>query len=42
MPEGTLFRVLERREKWWRVELRNGLNGWAYSDWIRCCKNAEQ
>jgi hypothetical protein len=38
MPAGTMFRVRERRDPWWFVELRDGTTGWAHSRWIRCCK----
>jgi hypothetical protein len=38
MPAGTLFLVREKRDPWWRVELRDGTTGWAHSNWIRCCK----
>jgi hypothetical protein len=38
MPEGTLLRLLETRDKWYKVELRDGSVGWAHSGWIRCCK----
>ena len=38
LPEGTLFRVLERRDKWWFVELKDGTTGWAHSNWIRCSR----
>jgi hypothetical protein len=40
MPTGTLFRVREKRDPWWFVELRDGTTGWAHSNWIRCCKSA--
>ncbi len=42
MPEGTLFQVKEKRGKWWFVELRDGTRGWAHSDWIQCCKHADE
>ncbi len=42
MPAGTLFLVREKRDPWWRVELRDGTTGWAHSDWIRCCKSANE
>ena len=38
MPQGTLFRVTEKRGDWWFVQLRDGKSGWAHSLWIRCCK----
>jgi hypothetical protein len=38
MPQGTLFKVTEKRGKWWYVQLRDGQSGWAHSDWIVCCK----
>ena len=40
MPTGTVFRVKEKRDPWWYVELRDGTTGWAHSNWIRCCKSA--
>jgi glucose/arabinose dehydrogenase len=42
MPAGTKFLVREKRDPWWRVELRDGTTGWAHSDWIRCCKSANE
>ena len=38
MPEGTLFKVTEKRGDWWFLQLRDGKSGWAHSYWIRCCK----
>jgi hypothetical protein len=42
MPEGTLFRVTEKRGDWWFVQLRDGKSGWAHSFWIRCCKYLDE
>jgi Bacterial SH3 domain len=42
MPAGTLFRVREKRDPWWFVELRDGTTGWAHSTWIRCCKSGNE
>ena len=42
MPAGTLFRVGEKRGEWWFVTLRDGTTGWAHSNWIRCCKSADE
>ena len=42
MPQGTLFKVNEKRGKWWHVELRDGQSGWAHSDWIVCCKTLNE
>lgn len=38
MPEGTLFRRLDARGDWYRVQLRDGRSGWAHSRWIKCCQ----
>jgi Bacterial SH3 domain len=38
MPEGTMFKVLEKRDKWFYVQLQDGKTGWAHSNWIKCCK----
>jgi hypothetical protein len=37
MPEGTMFEVLGSEGKWFYVRLLDGREGWAHSDWIRCC-----
>jgi hypothetical protein len=42
MPEGTLFRVGEKRGEWWFVTLRDGTKGWAHSNWIRCCRSIDE
>jgi hypothetical protein len=42
MPAGTPFRVREKRDPWWYVELRDGTTGWAHSNWIRCCKSGNE
>jgi len=38
MPEGTLFRRLEVRGQWYKLQLRDGQIGWAHSGWIKCCR----
>jgi hypothetical protein len=38
MPEGTMFRLLRKKGRWYKIQLRNGLTGWAHSGWIRCCR----
>ena len=38
MPADTLLTVIGRDRKWLNVTLRTGETGWAYSDFIACCK----
>jgi hypothetical protein len=38
MPEGTLFRRLDVRGEWYKVQLQDGQTGWANSRWIKCCR----
>lgn len=37
MTEGTLLTVLGEQGVWRRVRLIDGREGWAHSNWIRCC-----
>ncbi len=37
MPEGTPLEVLGSEGPWYYVRLLDGREGWAHSDWIRCC-----
>ncbi len=34
----TLVTVLERRGDWRRIELTDGISGWAHGKWISCCR----
>ena len=38
MGPDTLLRVHESRGVWRRVELIDGMTGWAHSKWIACCR----
>ena len=38
MGPDTLLRVRESRGVWRRVELIDGMTGWAHSKWIACCR----
>jgi len=38
MGPDTLLRVHESRGPWRRVELIDGMTGWAHSNWIACCR----
>lgn len=38
MGPDTLLKVVESRGVWRRVELLDGLSGWAHSNWIACCR----
>ncbi|HWV83041.1 MAG TPA: caspase family protein [Hyphomicrobiaceae bacterium] len=38
MGPDTLLRVRESRGPWRRVELIDGMTGWAHSNWIACCR----
>jgi hypothetical protein len=38
MGPDTLLRVRESRGVWRRVELLDGMSGWAHSKWIACCR----
>ena len=38
MGPDTLLRVRESRGVWRRVELIDGMSGWAHSKWIACCR----
>jgi hypothetical protein len=38
MGPDTLLRVRESRGAWRRVELIDGMIGWAHSKWIACCR----
>ncbi|MEO8650759.1 MAG: caspase family protein [Hyphomicrobiaceae bacterium] len=38
MGPDTLLRVRESRGVWRRVELIDGMTGWAHSKWIGCCR----
>jgi hypothetical protein len=38
MGPDTLLRVRESRGVWRRVELIDGMSGWAHSNWIACCR----
>ncbi len=38
MGPDTLLKVHESRGPWRRVELIDGLSGWAHSNWISCCR----
>ncbi|QIE56427.1 SH3 domain-containing protein [Pikeienuella piscinae] len=40
MAPGTELEVLDRDGAWARVRLRDGREGWAHSNWIRCCRAA--
>jgi len=37
MPEGTPLQVLGSEGIWYYVRLPDGREGWAHSNWIRCC-----
>jgi len=37
MPEGTPLQVLGSEGIWYYVRLPDGSEGWAHSNWIRCC-----
>jgi hypothetical protein len=38
MGPDTLLTVLESRGPWRRVELPDGISGWAHGNWIACCR----
>lgn len=38
MGPDTLLKVHESRGPWRRVELIDGMTGWAHSNWIACCR----
>jgi hypothetical protein len=38
MGPDTLLKVNESRGPWRRVELIDGMSGWAHSNWIACCR----
>jgi hypothetical protein len=38
MGPDTLLKVVESRGAWRRVELLDGLSGWAHGNWIACCR----
>ena len=38
MGPDTLLKVHESRGPWRRVELIDGMSGWAHSNWIACCR----
>ena len=38
MGPDTLLRVHESRGPWRRIELTDGMTGWAHSNWIACCR----
>jgi hypothetical protein len=38
MGPDTLLRIRESRGVWRRVELIDGMSGWAHSKWIACCR----
>lgn len=38
MGPDTLLKVHESRGAWRRVELIDGMSGWAHSNWIACCR----
>lgn len=40
MGPDTLLRIRESRGPWRRVELTDGMTGWAHSNWIACCRTA--
>jgi hypothetical protein len=44
MPEGTLFRLLDTRGDWYRVQLKDGQKeiGWAHRHWIKCCRYLDE
>lgn len=42
MTEGTLLTVLGEQGVWRRVRLIDGREGWAHSNWIRCCTAGSQ
>jgi uncharacterized caspase-like protein len=37
LTEGTPLQVLDSDGPWFRVRLLDGREGWAHSNWIRCC-----
>jgi len=39
MGPDTLLKVHESRGPWRRVELIDGMSGWAHSNWIACCRS---
>jgi hypothetical protein len=39
MGPDTLLKVHESRGPWRRVELIDGMGGWAHSNWIACCRS---
>ena len=39
MGPDTLLKVHESRGAWRRVELIDGMSGWAHSNWIACCRS---
>jgi hypothetical protein len=41
MTEGTLLEVLDTDGPWFRVRLSDGREGWAHSNWIRCCTDGQ-
>ena len=42
MGEGTLLVVIGRADPWLNVRLLDGQEGWAHSNWIRCCVTADK
>jgi hypothetical protein len=40
MGPDTLVKVRESQGPWRRVELTDGMSGWAHSNWIKCCRTA--
>jgi Caspase domain/YARHG domain/Bacterial SH3 domain len=41
MTEGTPLEVLDTDGPWFRVRLLDGREGWAHSNWIRCCTDGQ-
>jgi hypothetical protein len=42
MEEGTLLTVIGRADPWLNVRLQDGREGWAHSNWIRCCVTSDK
>ncbi len=40
MGPDTLVKVRESQGPWRRIELTDGMSGWAHSNWIKCCRTA--